>query len=93
MMISSHLAFCNIFLNSNERSRPCGWGWNKDAEAFALPSMSPLQVLTLELAHDHLATLLPASLLNSLALYFKCADWVLSIGSIFQYEMSVLIIF
>lgn len=67
-------------LISNDRSRPFGWSWSKDAEAFALPGMSPLQALTLELAHDHLATLLPASLLETLAPYFKCAEGVLSSG-------------
>lgn len=67
-------------LISNDRSRPYGWSWSKDAEAFALPTMSPLQALTLELAHDHLASLLPASLLDSLAPYFKCAEGVLSSG-------------
>lgn len=75
------LSLSGIFpLISNERSRPYGWSWNKDAEAFALPAMSPLQALTLALAHDHLATLLPASLLETLAPYFKCADGVLSSG-------------
>lgn len=68
-------------LISNDRSRPYGWSWSKDAEAFALPTMSPLQALTLELAHDHLASLLPASLLDSLAPYFKCAEGVLSSGN------------
>ena len=67
-------------LISNDRSRPYGWSWSKDAEAFALPTMSPLQALTLELAHDHLAALLPASLLDTLAPYFKCAEGVLSSG-------------
>ena len=67
-------------LITNDRSRPYGWSWSKDAEAFALPTMSPLQALTLELAHDHLASLLPASLLDSLAPYFKCAEGVLSSG-------------
>lgn len=75
------LSLSEIFpLVSNERSRPYGWSWNKDAEAFALPAMSPLQALTLELAHDHLATLLPASLLKTLAPFFKCAEGVLSSG-------------
>ena len=67
-------------LISNERSKPYGWSWSKDAEAFSLPTMSPLQALTLELAHDHLASLLPASLLAMLAPYFKCAEGVLSSG-------------
>lgn len=75
------ISLSEIFpLLSNERSRPYGWSWNKDAESFSLPSMSPLQALTLELAHDHLATLLPASLLGTLAPYFKCAEGVLSSG-------------
>ena len=75
------LSLSEIFpLLANERSRPYGWSWSKDAEAFALPGMSPLQALTLELAHDHLATLLPASLLGTLAPYFKCAEGVLSSG-------------
>lgn len=75
------ISLSEIFpLLSNERSRPYGWSWSKDAEAFALPGMSPLQALTLELAHDHLATLLPASLLETLAPYFKCAEGVLSSG-------------
>jgi len=75
------LTLSEIFpLISNERSRPYGWSWRKDAKAFALPGMSPLQALTLELAHDHLATLLPASLLGTLAPYFKCAEGVLSSG-------------
>ena len=75
------LSLSEIFpLLSNEKSRPYGWSWNKDAESFSLPSMSPVQALTLELAHDHLATLLPASLLSTLAPYFKCAEGVLSSG-------------
>lgn len=75
------LSLSEIFpLLSNEKSRPYGWSWNKDAESFSLPSMSPVQALTLELAHDHLATLLPASLVASLAPYFKCAEGVLSSG-------------
>lgn len=67
-------------LVSNERSIPYGWSWSKDAEAFALPTMSPLQALTLELAREHLANLLPASLIDTLAPYFKCAEGVLSSG-------------
>lgn len=75
------LSLSEVFpLISNERSRPYGWSWSKDAEAFTLPGMSPLQALTLGLAHDHLSTLLPASLLETLAPYFKCAEGVLASG-------------
>lgn len=76
-LVSSSAIFPLI---SNERSIPYGWSWSKDAEAFALPTMSPLQALTLELAREHLANLLPASLLETLAPYFKCAEGVLSSG-------------
>jgi predicted DNA-binding transcriptional regulator YafY len=76
-LISSSAIFPLV---SNERSIPYGWSWSKDAEAFALPTMSPLQALTLELAHEHLANLLPASLLDTLTPYFKCAEGVLSSG-------------
>ncbi len=75
------LSLAEIFpLTSNDRSRPYGWSWLKNAESFTIPSMSPLQALTLELAKDHLAGLLPASLLQTLAPYFKCAEGVLSSG-------------
>lgn len=66
---------------ADETAKPYLWSWSKDAQSFTLPSMSPLQALTLELAHDHLASLLPASLLATLAPYFKCAEGVLSSGN------------
>jgi predicted DNA-binding transcriptional regulator YafY len=75
------ISLSSVFpLIANDSSKPYGWSWSKDAEAYALPSMSPLQALTLTLAQEHLHTLLPASLLNSLAPYFKCASNVLSSG-------------
>lgn len=75
------LSLSGIFpLIAKDCSRPYGWSWSKDAEAFALPTMSPLQALTLDLAREHLANLLPASLLDTLSPYFKCAEGVLSSG-------------
>jgi len=68
-------------LISDERSRPFGWSWSKDAQAFSLPTMSPIQALTFELAHEHLTHLLPATLLKSLKPYFKCAEGVLTSGN------------
>lgn len=67
-------------IQSDERSRPYGWSWSRDADAFTLPAMSPLQALTLSLARDHLESLLPASLMQTLAPYFRCADNVLMSG-------------
>ena len=67
-------------LQSDERSRPYGWSWSKDADMFTIPAMSPVQALTLSLARDHLTSLLPASLMETLAPYFKSADNVLLSG-------------
>ncbi len=49
------LSLSEIFpIFAEEQSRPYEWSWLKDAKAFSLPGMSPLQALTLELAHEHL---------------------------------------
>lgn len=61
-------------LASDERTKPFGWSWQKDAPQFSLPGMSPLQALTLSLAHSHLQPLLPAHLLQPMAPYFQQAD-------------------
>ena len=76
------ISLSSVFqLISDERSRPFGWSWSKDAPAFSLPTMLPIQALTFELAHEHLTHLLPATLLNSLKPYFKCAEGVLTSGN------------
>ena len=67
-------------IQSDERSRPYGWSWSQDADTFTLPAMSPVQALTLSLARDHLNSLLPSSLMQTLAPYFQCADNVLTSG-------------
>ncbi len=67
-------------LQADDRSRPYGWSWQRDAGMFAVPGMSPIQALTLSLAHDHLRNLLPASLMNVLSPYFRYADNVLLSG-------------
>lgn len=61
-------------LASDERNKPFGWSWQKDAPQFSLPGMSPLQALTLSLAHSHLQALLPAHLLQPMAPYFQQAE-------------------
>jgi predicted DNA-binding transcriptional regulator YafY len=61
-------------LTADERSKPFGWSWQKDAPQFSLPGMSPLQALVLNLARGHLAPLLPAHLLQPLEPYFQQAD-------------------
>lgn len=61
-------------LLSDDRSRPFGWSWHKDAPQFSLPGMSPLQAMVLTLAQTHLRPLLPAHLLEPLRPYFQQAD-------------------
>lgn len=59
---------------SDERGKPFGWSWQKDAPQFSLPGMSPLQAMVLNLARTHLQPLLPAHLLEPLQPYFRQAD-------------------
>jgi len=61
-------------LTSDERAKPFGWSWQKDASQFSLPGMSPLQAMVLNLARTHLNPLLPAHLLEPLKPYFRQAD-------------------
>lgn len=61
-------------LTADERNKPFGWSWQKDAPQFSVPGMSPLQALVLNLAHSHMASLLPAHLLKPLEPYFRQAN-------------------
>ena len=75
------LTLSEIFpLYADDRSRPYGWSWQKDASMFSVPGMSPLQALTLTMAHDHLRNPLPASLMGVLGPYFRYADNILLSG-------------
>lgn len=60
-------------LVSDERDKPYGWSWNKDAPAFSLPGLSHNEALTLAMVEQHLNTLLPSSTLTQLQPYFKAA--------------------
>jgi predicted DNA-binding transcriptional regulator YafY len=72
------LALSEVFpLASDERAKPFGWSWQKDAPQFSLPGMSPLQAMVLDLARTHLQPLLPAHLLEPLKPYFAQADGTL----------------
>jgi predicted DNA-binding transcriptional regulator YafY len=61
-------------LVSDERSRPYGWCWQKDAPAFDLPGISNSEAITLLLAREHLRTLLPTSTIAQLQPYFALAE-------------------
>lgn len=65
-------------LISDERNRPFGWSWSKDAPALDLPSLSVSEALTLKLAQDYLVKLMPKSMLESISGHFLAADKVLN---------------
>lgn len=65
-------------LLADEREKPFGWSWQREAPAFSLPGMSPLQAMVLQLAHSHLVGLLPSHLMDQLAPYFDQASQTLS---------------
>ncbi|MBP5996368.1 MAG: WYL domain-containing protein [Azonexus sp.] len=68
LMLSMHFP-----LIADERSKPFGWSWDRDAASFDLPGMTPTQALTLVMAEEHLATVLPASIFSGLSPYIKAA--------------------
>lgn len=73
------LALSELFpLVSDERDKPYGWSWAKDAPTFSLPGLSHNEALTLVMVEQHLNTLLPTSTLEQLTPYFKAARQHLS---------------
>ncbi len=62
----------------DERSKPYGWSWTKEAAAFNLPALTDDEALTLTLVEHHLRALMPASTLGQLHPYFKMAAQRLS---------------
>jgi len=72
-------SLASIFpLVSDERSKPFGWSWQKDAPAFDLPGISNSEAITLLLSREHLRNLLPASTVAQLQPYFALAEQKLS---------------
>lgn len=65
-------------LVSDERDKPYGWSWSKDAPVFNLPGLSGHEALTLAMVEQHLNSLLPSSTLSQLQPYFKAAKQHLS---------------
>jgi predicted DNA-binding transcriptional regulator YafY len=72
-------ALANLFpIRSDDREKPYGWFWMKDAPAFGLPALDPQTALTLKLAQNYLNLELPTATLDYLSPYFKAADNVLT---------------
>jgi len=57
----------------DDREKPFGWSWQKDAKAFDLPGLSVAEALTWVLAEQHLGQLLPGSMLEHLTPHFRAA--------------------
>lgn len=57
----------------DNRSKPFGWSWMANASRVDIQPIDPVSALTLMLARDHLAPLLPASVIKVLAPRFEAA--------------------
>lgn len=72
-------AMSSIFpLVSDEREKPYGWSWSKDAPAFDIPGLSIGEALTFKMAEQYLQKLLPSTMLDQLQPYFKNAHQTLN---------------
>ena len=60
-------------LVSDTRSMPFGWSWQRDAAPLDVPQLTPTQALAFVLMQRHLQALLPGSVTDDLAPYFKAA--------------------
>lgn len=60
-------------LTVDDREKPYGWSWQKDAPNFNLPGLTVPEALTLSLAEQHLTSLLPVSMMQQLKPYFSAA--------------------
>jgi predicted DNA-binding transcriptional regulator YafY len=61
-------------LACDDRERPYGWSWQKDAQPLHVPGLQVHEALVFKLVEAHLAHLLPATLREPLAPYLKLAD-------------------
>jgi len=57
----------------DDREKPYGWSWQKDAASFDLPGLTVPEALTLAMVEQHLRDLLPAPMVDQLQTYFKAA--------------------
>lgn len=65
-------------LYKDDRSRPYGWSWLKDASRVDIQPIDKVSALTLMLARDHLAPLLPVSVIKVLEPRFDAAEKLLA---------------
>ena len=64
-------------LTCDEREKPFGWSWQKDAPSFDLPGLSPEEALAVKLVDLYVSPLMPSAVISRLRPHFKEADAVL----------------
>lgn len=62
----------------DDREKPYGWSWQRDARSFDLPGLSIAEALALTLIEQHLRNQLPPSALDALQPHFRSAEATLS---------------
>lgn len=62
----------------DDRDKPYGWSWQRDASSFDLPGLSIPEALTLTLVEQHLRNHLPPSTIDALQPHFQSAARALS---------------
>lgn len=65
-------------LMSDEREKPFGWSWEKDATPLDVPSLGNNEALAFSLVEKYLQGLLPHSILDQLQPHFRMAGQRLS---------------
>ena len=75
-------------LVNDDRNKPFGWSWKRDAAALHLPGLTTQTSLMLMLVEQHLSSLLPSSTLTHLAPYFDAARRCLNTEIKPQYTRS-----
>jgi predicted DNA-binding transcriptional regulator YafY len=61
-------------ITSDERAKPYGWSWQKDAPSFDLPGLSSTEALAIKLVEQYLRSLLPVSVSDQLKPHFRAAE-------------------
>jgi len=63
----------DLGIERDDRSKPYGYRWSKDAKGFSVMSLTPQEALLLRLAEQQLKSLLPAKLMKSMDGFFEQA--------------------
>ena len=62
-------------IERDDRSKPYGYSWKKNANGFSLPMLSEQESILLTLAEEYLTNLLPIKLMRSMKSFFEQAKY------------------